>query len=319
MAYRLIGITSIDATQTSRAVDALNLILNNLQNQTSLPFKNKIFSHKLEGTSKVVGSDSKTYKAIRSHRSLSISGWAASTTYKEGDLVFPSIRGGYYFEAQNQGASGSSEPSFESNMNATTVDNEITWKAMQDSQPISGKSYNLYWKETSGSGDPYTQNTQYYSDSGVYIDSSVLEVTSSYFRDSSGNDIQMEMISRNEFNGIYDKTEIGDPIKAFYDGMFSPQLHLWPVPEDKPYTIFYNAVTIFNDMDLGLDTGVSTKNFLNRWIMYLAYELAVHLGEEYQMKESKLIRLERKAFELKKSAMIRDGENITYRFTKGAY
>jgi len=327
LALRLIGVlptgedTSSDfiTNQTDEAQNALNMILHALQNETSSPFRTKTLSSPVISAEEVTGSDSNIYTAIRTHTSPNASTWVMSTSYSKGDLVFPSSRGGYYYEAQGAGTSDSSEPTFPSQPGATVVDNDITWKAYADTKPVTGAAYKQYWNQEGSTGGSYAQNTEYRSAGDVRLDSDVLEVRQVWYRDNVDDDNAIKLISSKEYNNIVDKTDTGKPLYAFFDDSFTPTLRIWPQPDSTDYLIMYEAVTVFNDMDLGADTGLSTENFLNRWIKYLSYELAVHLGEEYQIPDGKLVRLERKAKEYKKFAIIRDGNHVDRRFTKGSY
>jgi len=327
MALRLIGVlptgedTSSDfiTNQTSEAQDALNMILQALQNEVGNPFKKSQLSVPLISSEEVTGSDANIYTAIRTHTTPNASTWASSTAYSKGDLIFPSTRGGYYYQAQGDGTSDGSEPTFPEQPGATVADNDITWKAFPDTKPVTGAAYKQYWEQKGSTGSVYAQNTEYRAIKDCQLDPNTLEVNQVWYREDVDDDVEIELISREQYNEIVDKTETGDPIYAYFDDTFTPMLRLWPQPEDTDYLIIYDATTIFNDMDLGADTGISTENFLNRWIKFLAYELATHLGEEYQVKEGKLLRLERKAEKFKKLAIIKDRDNVGNRFTKGSY
>ena len=327
LALRLIGVlptgedTSSDfiTNQTDEAQNALNMILHGLQNETSNPFRKALLSAPLVASQEVTGSDSNIYTARKTHTSPNASTWGSTTSYTKGALVFPSTRAGYYYQAQGAGTSAGSEPTFPAQPGSTVVDNNITWKAFPDTKPITGASYTEMWELAGSTGGSYAQNTEYRTISDVQLDPNVLEVTQVWYRKDADDDVQIELISREKYNEMVDKIETGEPEFAYFDDTFTPILRLWPKPDDTTYLILYDAVTIFNDMDLGSDTGLSTENFLNRWIKYLAYELATHLGEEYQVKESKLLRLERKAKEFKKVAIIKDRDSVESRFTKGSY
>ncbi len=326
-ALRLIGVlstgedTSSDfiTNQTDEAQDALHMILMSLQNETSNPFRKVTLSVPVVSSEEVTGSDSNIYTSIKTHTSPNASTWVMSTSYSKGDLVFPSSRGGYYYQAQGAGTSDSSEPTFPAQPGATVVDNDITWKAFPDTKPVTGASYKQFWEQSGSTGGSYAQNTEYRAIGDVQLDPNVLEVTQVWYREDVDDDVEIKLISKQEYNNIVDKTDTGDPFYAYFDDTFTPTLRLWPQPDSTDYLIMYEAVTVFNDMDLGSDTGISTENYLNRWIRFLAYELAVHLGEEYQIKSKKIERLERKAREYKKFAIMRDNATVTNRFTKGAY
>jgi hypothetical protein len=199
------------------------------------------------------------------------------------------------------------------------LDNNITWKAFPDTKPVTGAAYKEFWKQTGTNGGSYAQNTEYRAVGDVLLNQDVMSVLKVWYRDSQSGDVKIDMVSRDEWNGIVDKFQTGRPIYAFYEDTFTPYLRLWPQPDSTDYLIMYDAVTVFNDMDLSTDTGITTQNYLNRWVRYLSYELAAHLGEEYQLKSDKILRLERKAAQYKSFAIMKDSDTVTKRFTTGSY
>lgn len=327
MALRLIGVlptgedTSSDfiVNQTEEAQTAFQMILSFLQNKTSSPFKEKVLSVNPVASEEVTGSDSLIYTAIATHSSPNASTWALSTSYAKGALVFASPRGAYFYQAQNAGTSGGSQPSFPTQPHATVSDNTIVWRAYPDTKPVTGAIYKQYWKQSGSTGGAYAQNTEYRSIGEVRLDPYTMSVSRVWLRRSNAEDVQIRLVSRQEYMEIVDKTETGEPILAFFDDTFTPTLKLWPQPDTTSNLIFYNATVVYNDMDNGSDTGVSTENYLNRWMMYFVYTLAVHLGEEYQIKSTKLERLERKSKEYEALAIIRDSNVVNQRFICGAY
>lgn len=53
--------------------------------------------------------------------------WEASTAYAAGDLVFPVIRNGHYYEVTTAGTSGADEPAWPMTNGGTVVDGTVTW------------------------------------------------------------------------------------------------------------------------------------------------------------------------------------------------
>jgi len=323
-AYRLIGVLSVDeelsASQIDVARNALHTILSDLEFMDYNPLRKQTFSTPSMNSSAVL-EDGQSYECIIGHISLNISTWSASTNYSVGDFVRPSTENGYYYEAIKAGTSGTSQPSFEQIVGSEVDDNSISWRAHPDTKPGTGISWKEFWREGGSGTVAYSQETRYTSSSEVFLNKDISSVQNVWYRETQDQDtdIQIELISRTYYNQLIDKYFDGYPIYAYFDDSENPKLHLYPVPEDTDFLIIYDGVTIFNDLDEGSNTGESTKNFKNRWINYLTYELAVHLGEEYQETNQKLLRLERKAEKYKKYAIIGDGENINRRVSRGAF
>lgn len=326
-ALRLAGVlptgesTSSDfiVAQTDEAQNALNAMLRGLQNETSQPFRKQVFSVPLIASSQVTGSDGLIYTARKTHTTPNAATRANSTSYTKGDLVFPAVRAGYYYQAQNSGTSSGSAPTYPTRPGGVVTDNDIVWKAFPDTKPSTGSIYQEMWELDGSTGGTYTQNIEYRNIGDLQLDPNVLSVNQVWYRDSNGNDIKIDLIARDEYLGLVDKIDTGFPNKAYFEDSFVPRLKLWPIPESTTYIIQYDCTTIFNDMDNGSDTGISSLNFLNRWIEYLTYELACHLGEEYQLDNEKLMRLQMKADKYKSFAIIKDSVPVDSRQTKGAY
>jgi len=71
-------------------------------------------------------------------------------------------------------------------------------------------------------------------------------------RDST--DFSLDRLSRDEFLGIPNKTTQGRPNQFFLDRQITPNLKLWPVPENSTDTIIYDALTRIEDADAGVNT-----------------------------------------------------------------
>ena len=326
-ALRLVGVlpTGEDTTsdfivaQTDEAQNAFNAMLRGLQNETAQPFRQQTFSVPLLASSQVTGSDSLIYTARKTHTTPNTSTWTLSTAYAKGDLIFPTVRAGYYYQAQNAGTSAGTQPTFPTNPGGVVTDNNIVWKAFPDTKPITGATYQEMWKLEGSTGGTYTKNLEYRNIGDLQLDPNVLSVNKVWYRDTNSNDISIELISREDYMDLVDKIDSGFPSKAYFEDGITPRLKLWPIPNVTTYIIMYDCTTIFNDMDSGSDTGISSLNFLNRWIQYLTYELACHLGEEYQIDNDKLVRLQAKADKYKSFAIIKDSVVVNTRQTKGSY
>jgi hypothetical protein len=62
-----------------------------------------------------------------------------------------------------------------------------------------------------------------------------------------GTDFSLERLSRDEYLNIPSKTQQSRPNQFFLDRQISPELKLWPVPENSTDVIYYNALTRMDD------------------------------------------------------------------------
>ena len=76
----------------------------------------------------------------------------------------------------------------------------------------------------------------------------VIDVLSLVIR-SSGTDFNMSRISRDTYLSIPTKTTTGRPTQYFLDRQITPNLKIWPAPENSTDVIHYDALTRIQDAD----------------------------------------------------------------------
>lgn len=92
------------------------------------------------------------------------------------------------------------------------------------------------------------------SGTGTYtLNNDVIDVLSLVVR-RSGTDFALERISRDEYLSIPTKTTEGRPTQFFLDRQISPELKLWPVPDNSTDVVQYDALTRMDDADKLVDT-----------------------------------------------------------------
>ena len=92
------------------------------------------------------------------------------------------------------------------------------------------------------------------SGTGTYtLNNDVIDVLSLVVR-RSGTDFALERISRDEYLSIPTKTTEGRPTQFFLDRQISPELKLWPVPDNSTDVVHYDALTRMDDADKLVDT-----------------------------------------------------------------
>lgn len=65
----------------------------------------------------------------------------------------------------------------------------------------------------------------------------------------SGTDYSMERLSRDDYINIPNKTSQGRPNQFFLDRQVTPNLMIWPVPDDASDVVIYDALTRVDDAD----------------------------------------------------------------------
>ena len=85
------------------------------------------------------------------------------------------------------------------------------------------------------------------------VGADVIDILSVIVR-RDGNDFSLDRYSREEFLTIPNKTTQGRPSQFFLDRQNTPNLKLWPVPENSTDVIFYDALTRMQDADTFVNT-----------------------------------------------------------------
>jgi len=85
-------------------------------------------------------------------------------------------------------------------------------------------------------------------DSEYDLGTDVIDVLSVVVR-RSGTDFNMSRISRDTYLSIPTKTTTGRPTQFFLDRQITPNLKIWPAPENSTDVIHYDALTRIQDAD----------------------------------------------------------------------
>jgi hypothetical protein len=114
-----------------------------------------------------------------------------------------------------------------------------------------------------------TQGTGNYA-----IDADVIDVLSVIVR-RDNTDYALDRYSREEFLTIPNKTTQGRPSQFFLDRQITPNLQLWPVPENSTDIIFYDALTRMQDADTVINSSDMPFRFYPCLAAGLAYYIAI--------------------------------------------
>lgn len=110
-------------------------------------------------------------------------------------------------------------------------------------------------------------------DSDISLDTDVIDILSVVVR-RSGTDYSLDRVSRDEFLNIPNKTTQGRPTQFFLDRQITPNLKIWPAPENATDTIVYDALTRIQDAD----TQTNTLDVPFRFYPCLAAGLAYYIS-----------------------------------------
>jgi hypothetical protein len=140
------------------------------------------------------------------------------------------------------------------------------------------RSLNLMLAEWSNRGLnqwTITQRTQTVTedDTQYSLGTDVIDILSAVVRRSSV-DYSLERVSRDQYLSIPNKTSTGRPSQFFLDRQTTPNLKIWPAPENSTDVIYYNALTRMDDAD----TLINTMDIPFRFYPCLAAGLAYYIA-----------------------------------------
>jgi hypothetical protein len=119
-----------------------------------------------------------------------------------------------------------------------------------------------------------TSGTSEYSLSTDIID--ILSLT--VLRDSTY--YSLDRINRDAYLSIPNKTTTGRPSQFFLDRQLTPNLKIWPVPENSTDVIYYDALTRMNDADTFTNTLEVPFRFYPCLAAGLAYYISIKRAPE---------------------------------------
>ena len=120
------------------------------------------------------------------------------------------------------------------------------------------RSLNLMFAEWANRGlkqGTITQRTQTVTsgDREYDLGSDVIDILNIVVR-RSGTDFSMTRVSRSDELAIPNKATTGRPTQFFLDRQITPNLKIWPVPDNSTDIIFYDALTRVEDVDSQANT-----------------------------------------------------------------
>ena len=95
-----------------------------------------------------------------------------------------------------------------------------------------------------------------------------------------GTDFSIDRISRDEFLSIPTKTTEGRPTQFFLDRQITPNLKIWPLPENSTDVLIYDSLTRINDADTAKNTMEVPFRFYPCLAAGLAYYISLKRAPE---------------------------------------
>jgi len=117
------------------------------------------------------------------------------------------------------------------------------------------------------------------SDGEYSLDPDVIDILAVVVR-REGTDFSISRISRDEFLAIPTKTTEGRPTQFFLDRQITPNLKIWPLPENSTDVIVYDSLTRINDADTAKNTMEVPFRFYPCLAAGLAYYLSLKRAPE---------------------------------------
>ena len=117
------------------------------------------------------------------------------------------------------------------------------------------------------------------SDGEYSLDTDVIDILAVVIR-RDGTDFSISRVSRDEFLSIPTKTTEGRPTQFFLDRQITPNLKLWPLPENDTDVLVYDSLTRINDADTAKNTMEVPFRFYPCLAAGLAYYLSLKRAPE---------------------------------------
>ena len=102
----------------------------------------------------------------------------------------------------------------------------------------------------------------------------IIDVLSVVIR-RDGTDFSLDRLSRDEYLSIPSKSTQSRPNQFFLDRQITPELKIWPTPENSTDVLFYDALTRMDDADIYTNTMDMPFRFYPCLAAGLAYYISI--------------------------------------------
>jgi hypothetical protein len=270
---------SVEQMENARFV--LNGYIDSLEETSSLFFLRADRQYIFPENSIVLESGVR-YRCIKSFTSPTITTYATSTSYTTGDNIYPTTYNGYRYEAQNDGTSSSSEPTFPEIQSNTITDNDIVWKAIPDEKPDVGNNWRTFFKiDSSATGGSSYASGEYVRAGDFNLQDDEVLIESAFVR-KDGVDVELTITSDIDFSTVSDKSSEAEPTHLYLENIgLNTKVHLYPGPSSvggDGYILHYKARLRAQNYE-----GSTTLNMPDSWFTAVIYNVADRLADEYQL------------------------------------
>ena len=161
-------------------------------------------------------------------------------------------------------------------------------------RPVTGANWSTCWRLRGSTGGVWATATSYSSIGDFAVDADTIGIEQAFLRSNYYDDTPLEIISRETYQSLSDKSTTGDPSHLFFDNRLTPQIFLWPIPTDTTDVLHVQRVRMLEDFD----ASGNTADFPVRWLRALIYGLAADLADDYKRPIDEFDRLFAKADKL---------------------
>lgn len=158
-------------------------------------------------------------------------------------------------------------------------------------RPVTGANWSTCWRLRGSTGGGWLTTTSYSSIGDFAVESDTIGIEQAFLRTNDYSDTPLEIIRRERFQEITDKSATGQPSFLFFDRRLSPQIFLWPIPNDSTDVLHVQRVRALEDFD----AAGNNADFPVRWLRALVYGLAADLADDYKRPITEFDRLFAKA------------------------
>ena len=180
--------------------------------------------------------------------------------------------------------------------------------------PETGSLWTVYWIEGGASGASIDSTVSYTPVNVFQVASNVLDIEKMLIRDED-TDYEVRKITLPELMAIPEKYESGLPEAFAFEKTMEPRVHLYPIPDDSTYVIYYLATSSLEDFDSSGDT----PDMPVKYIEMLVWMLASRLASEKRLTIGERQYIDQQALMYWRELMTDDSPNVDTEYVNNAY
>ena len=255
--------------------------------------------------------------------------WVTGNVQIAGDIISPSVANGYFFKCINPGTTDATEPDWNQDQ---VTDNDvvwqryenIVWKAVPDTKPVTGKNWSTFWVKDDSIADAdasaYAVNTTYHCAGDFQVPDDELYTKRANLRYQGIDQEELEIVDIDTFMELRNRGEVGEPrfMCIEYTDINTRVAHLHPTPR------FTGADGYILHSEIALrmpfvDDPTASTGFVDRWLRFFPFAIGADLAPEYNIDMPMCIYLDKKAQGLFKQAHKADQPKTTSRRVSSCY